>query len=186
MARPLVLIFQELAQPQATPNTPDLNTVVVGPAYDLFDYPDDASTILLSTAYGQLEARAGNGTYTGYQPPAAGSDADTDEAHAMALAGMFREMMGELWRDEWLTHGLTGVARAALPVVLSDDPTTAAGLAAAHAAEGEVSPELRQVLEVIMQSLAAEGVRVRTAEDLQRALESRPELKARLGAALNK
>ncbi|HRO24510.1 MAG TPA: hypothetical protein PLR07_09470, partial [Promineifilum sp.] len=59
-------------------------------------------------------------------------------------------------------------------------------LAVAHAAEGEVSPELRHVLEVIMQSLAAEGVRVRTAEDLQRALESRPELKARLGAALNK
>lgn len=118
--------------------------------------------------------------------PAAGSDADTDEAHAVALAGMFREMMGELWRDEWLAHGLTGVARAALPVVLGDDPTTAAGLAAAHAAEGEVSPELRQVLEMIMQSLAAEGVRVRTAEDLQRALESRPELKARLGAALNK
>lgn len=77
MARPLVLIFQELAQPQATPNTPDLNTVVVGPAYDLFDYPDDASTILLSSTYGQLEARAGNGTYTGYQPPAAGSDAVT-------------------------------------------------------------------------------------------------------------
>lgn len=118
--------------------------------------------------------------------PAAGSDADTDEAHAVALAGLFREMMGELWRDEWLAHGLAGVARAALPVVLGDDPTTAAGLAAAHAAEGEVSPELRQVLEVIMQSLAAEGVRVRTAEDLQRALESRPELKARLGAALNK
>jgi hypothetical protein len=77
MARPLVLIFQELAQPQATPNTPDLNTVVLGPAYDLFDYPDDASTILLTSAYGQLESRAGNGTYTGYQPPASGSAAVT-------------------------------------------------------------------------------------------------------------
>lgn len=77
MARPLVLIFQELAAPQGTPPTPDLNTIVVGPAYDLFDYPDDASTILLSSTYGQLEARAGNGTYTGYQPPAAGSDALT-------------------------------------------------------------------------------------------------------------
>lgn len=118
--------------------------------------------------------------------PAAGSDADTDEAHAVALAGMFREMMGELWRDEWLAHGLTGVARAALPVVLGDDPATAAGLAAAHAAEDEVSPELRRALETIIQTLAAEGVRVQTAEDLQRALESRPELKVRLGAALNK
>lgn len=77
MARPLVLIFQELASPQATPNTPDLNTIVVGPAYDLFDYPDDAATILLPSTYGQLEAHAGNGTYPGYQPPATGSDAVT-------------------------------------------------------------------------------------------------------------
>lgn len=77
MARPLVLIFQELASPQATPETPDLNTIIVGPAYDLFDYPDDAATILLPSTYGQLEARAGNGVYPGYQPPATGSDAVT-------------------------------------------------------------------------------------------------------------
>lgn len=77
MARPLILIFQELAAPQATPNTPDLNTVIVGPAYDLFDYPDDAASILLTSAYGQLEGRAGNSTYPGYQPPVTGSDALT-------------------------------------------------------------------------------------------------------------
>jgi len=75
MARPLVLIFQQLAAPTATPNTPDLNTIVVGPAYDLFDYPDDAATILLPSTYGQLQGRAGNGTYTPYSPPVAGSDA---------------------------------------------------------------------------------------------------------------
>lgn len=113
--------------------------------------------------------------------PASGSSSEQDEEQAMALLGMFREDMGDAWRDEWLARGLTGVARAALPAVLSDDPATAAGLAAAHAAEGdEVAPALRQALEEIVLALAAEGVRIETAEDLQRALESRPEMKARL------
>lgn len=77
MARPLVLIFQELASPQTTPTTPDLNTVIVGPAYDLFDYPDDAASILLSSAYGSLDLGAGNAVISGYAPPVTGSDALT-------------------------------------------------------------------------------------------------------------
>lgn len=77
MARPLVTIYQELAQPDSTPETPDLNTIVIGPAYDILDYPDDATSILLTSAYGSLEALAGNGTYTGYTPPVAGVDAVT-------------------------------------------------------------------------------------------------------------
>lgn len=121
-----------------------------------------------------------------FSPVTAGTP-EQDEEQAMALVSIFRENMGGTWRDEWLAHGLTGVARAALPTVLDDDPTMAAGLAAAHAAGGdEVDPALRQTLENIVLSLAAEGVRIQTAEDLQRALETRPEMKARLGAALNK
>lgn len=69
MAVPLVLIFQELAQAQVTPTTPDLSTVIVGPAYDLLDYPDDAEKILLDSAYGSLESDAT------YVPPVAGTDA---------------------------------------------------------------------------------------------------------------
>lgn len=119
--------------------------------------------------------------------PASGGTPQQDEEQAMALVSIFREDMGEAWRDEWLARGLTGVAREALPAVLADDPTTVAGLAAAHAAGGdEVDPELRQTLEDIILSLAADGLRIQTAEDLQRALETRPEMKARLGAALNK
>ncbi len=121
--------------------------------------------------------------------PAGGNPAQ-DEEQAMALAGMFRERMADGWRDEWLAHGLAGVARAALPAVLGDDPATAAGLAAAHAEDGDsVAPELRRALEEIVLLLAADGVRVETAEDLKRALESRPDMKARLatilGAGLN-
>ena len=73
--RPLVLVYQDLAQPQATPVTPDLNSVIVGPAYVLKDYPDDAQEILLTQTYGQLEQPAG-GT-TPYVPPATGTDAVT-------------------------------------------------------------------------------------------------------------
>lgn len=71
MARPLVLVFQELAAPTATPTIPDLNTVIVGPAYDLLDYPDDAALIQLSSTYGQVNQD------TTYVPPAVGDDAVT-------------------------------------------------------------------------------------------------------------
>lgn len=71
MSRPLVIVFQELATPQVTPTIPDLNTVVVGPAYDLLDYPDDATAILLAAAYGQLDQP------TTYAPPTSSEDAVT-------------------------------------------------------------------------------------------------------------
>ena len=89
MARPLVLIFQELSSPQATPETPDLNTVIVGPAYDIFDYPDDALTILLANAYGAVDQGAGNTMFAGYAPPATGTDALTvlDGAYPDQSAG---------------------------------------------------------------------------------------------------
>jgi hypothetical protein len=72
MARPLVLVFQELAAPTATPTIPDLNTVIVGPAYELLDYPDDAASILLTNTYGQADRPAST-----YVPPAVGVDAVT-------------------------------------------------------------------------------------------------------------
>ena len=112
--------------------------------------------------------------------PARGGDPATDEEQAVALAGMLRQNLGDEWRDEWLARGLTGVPREALPLLLGDDPATAAGLAAAHAAEDDVPPDLRRALEEIILALAAEGVRIQTADDLRQALESRPEMRARL------
>lgn len=118
--------------------------------------------------------------------PARGGDHERDEEQAAALVGMFREQVGGEWRDEWLARGLTGAAREALPRLLGDDPATAAGLAAASLVEDEVPPAVRRALEAIVTALAAEGTRVSTPEDLQRALEARPELKARLGAMIGK
>lgn len=73
MPRPLVTVYQELASPSSTPTTPDLDTIIVGPCYDIKDYPDDAAETLLDSAYGALEQPAGGGS--AYAPPIGGSDA---------------------------------------------------------------------------------------------------------------
>lgn len=70
MPRPLAVVFQELAQPTIEPSTPDLNSIIIGPAYELFDYPEDGPTILLPSTYGTLEQPAGS-----YVPPASSDDA---------------------------------------------------------------------------------------------------------------
>lgn len=60
--RPVVLVYQDLATPTVTPTTPDLNCLVVGPAYHIQDYYSPGTTtyadktdIAVTTAYGVLE-----------------------------------------------------------------------------------------------------------------------------------
>lgn len=62
LIRPVVLVFQEIATPTVTPSTPDLNCLVVGPAYHIQDYfaPGttnyaDKNDIKVSSNYGVLE-----------------------------------------------------------------------------------------------------------------------------------
>ncbi|WP_374686334.1 CpXC domain-containing protein [Promineifilum sp.] len=119
--------------------------------------------------------------------PARGDERERDEEQAAALVGMLHDHLGATWREEWLARGLAGAAREALPLLLGEDPATAAALAAAAGpagAEDEVPPAVREALAGAVAALAAEGVRLNTAEDLRRALEERPELKARVAAAL--
>lgn len=85
MARPLVLIYQDLQQASVEPQTPDLSSVIAGPAYVIKDYPDDAAEILLSTAYGQLEQPAGGAGV--YVPPLANTAAVTVVAYPGNAAG---------------------------------------------------------------------------------------------------
>ncbi len=72
LIRPVVLVFQEFATPTVTPTTPDLNVLVVGPAYHIQDYFQpgtstyaDKADILLSSVYGALEADPTAATPTG-------------------------------------------------------------------------------------------------------------------------
>lgn len=61
--RPVVLVYQDLAAPTVTPTTPDLNCLVVGPAFHIQDYfaPDstsyaDKADIRVTAPYGEFEA----------------------------------------------------------------------------------------------------------------------------------
>ena len=80
MVRPIVLLFQEFATTTATPTTPDLNCVVVGPAYQIQDYPDDKEAIEVSE-YGTKYA---NNVYV---PPVANVAAITLAAAPGLTAG---------------------------------------------------------------------------------------------------
>jgi hypothetical protein len=71
MARPVVLVYQEYAAVTVTPTIPDLNCLMVGPAYWVMDYLDDKGDILVSSGYGTKN------TNNPYVPPAAFTDAIT-------------------------------------------------------------------------------------------------------------
>lgn len=71
MARPVVLVYQEYASVTVTPTTPDLNCLLVGPAYWIKDYLDDKGDLLVSSGYGTKNS---NNPYT---PPVAFTDAIT-------------------------------------------------------------------------------------------------------------
>lgn len=82
MARPLVLIYQDLQQTSVPPSTPDLNSVIVAPCYVIYDYPDDAQVILLTQTYGQLNQPSGTaGSVEEYIPPAANTPTVTVVAY---------------------------------------------------------------------------------------------------------
>jgi hypothetical protein len=70
--KPLILIFQDLVQPTSTPVIPDLNAVIIGPAYDIWDYLDDGAALLLSTAYGTEDGSAAS-----YVPPTSSAEVIT-------------------------------------------------------------------------------------------------------------
>ncbi len=82
LIRPVVLVFQEIATPTVTPSTPDLNCLVVGPAYHIQDYfqpgtttYEDKTSIQLASNYGTLEGDpsaatpVGNAVITVAEPP---------------------------------------------------------------------------------------------------------------------
>jgi hypothetical protein len=80
MVRPIVLVFQEFAEQTATPTTPDLNCLILGPAYQLEDYPEDKDVLNVSD-YGTLHAP------NPYSPPTANLPAITLAAPPNIQAG---------------------------------------------------------------------------------------------------
>jgi len=109
--------------------------------------------------------------------PAGGSGSSQDQEQAEALIGMCRAHLGDTWQDSWLADGVLIVARADLP--------TAIPYESGSSPIDDVDPRLRSTLERIVAMITAEGLRITTPEELQRAIEARPELKAELAEALN-
>jgi hypothetical protein len=129
--------------------------------------------------------------------PAAQTSAEQDQQMA---AGLLRELAGRLgdaWQDDWLAQ-VASVRRDLLPVALSDDPAAAMRAVIERDAEeetgrqgegeteddAELPPAIAAELTSILATLAAEGVTVDSPEDLERVLAERPDLAARLEAAM--
>lgn len=110
--------------------------------------------------------------------PAERSTVQQDREIAAALVGKLRDSLGSEWQEEWLAD-FPPVPRDLLPALLSGD---AAVLQAAMAAA--VPPRVVRVLDEIEAEMAAAGQPFNTPEDLERALDERPDLQARLEAAL--
>lgn len=137
--RPVVLVYQDLASPTATPTTPDLNCLVVGPAFHIRDYfkPGsaayaDKSAIRLASDYGVLEgnpataAPAGVAVITVAEPP------------DNAIGALLDPGSVEVWLDEArvsIDEATTAVTSAAIP-----NTVTATGTAWKTAGAGRVLP----------------------------------------------
>jgi tetratricopeptide (TPR) repeat protein len=127
--------------------------------------------------------------------PAAQTTAEQDQQMA---AGLLRELaarLGDAWQEAWLAQ-VASVRRDLLPVALSDDPAAAMREHLAQEGErgrqgegepeedAELPPAIAAELRSMLATLAAEGVTVDSPEDLARVLAERPELAARLEAAM--
>ena len=109
--------------------------------------------------------------------PSAQTTTDQDRGMADDLLRRLAQGLGAAWRDEWLAD-LSALPRYQLPVILDGQTPTAV------AANSEAVPSaVAAVLMEVVAALAAEGVRVNTPDDLDRALAARPALRDRLEAA---
>jgi hypothetical protein len=119
LIRPVILVFQENATPTVTPTTPDLNCLVVGPAFLLRDYFKPGTTdyadkadIGLTASYGTLEAAPDSATPTG---PAVLAVAD---APGNLLGALVDASSVVVYFDEVrvaITSGVAGTTAAATP-----------------------------------------------------------------------
>ncbi|KPL83065.1 hypothetical protein SE15_07185, partial [Thermanaerothrix daxensis] len=110
--------------------------------------------------------------------PARQTTAEQDREQARGLLEHLQASLGAAWQEDWLEN-IPIVPRPLLPVALSEG-LEAVERKMAEALAAQLPPELRQALE----ELARSGVEIRTPEDLQRLLESRPDLREKLERAI--
>lgn len=144
LIRPVVLVFQEIATPTVTPSTPDLNCLVVGPAYWIQDYfqpgtttPADKADIRIAD-YGALEGNpatatpVGSAVITVAEPPNNAPGALLDAASVVVFFDEARAI---------INTGATGVTSTATP-----NTFTATGTAWNTVGTGQVKPGDRVIV----------------------------------------
>lgn len=126
--RPVVLVYQDLATPTVTPTAPDLNCLVVGPAFHIQDYYKPGSTgygdkadIRLASDYGTLEgdpatpAPANPTAITVAEPPNNAIGAQLDGDSVLVYFDEARVSISE---------GATGTTSSAAPNTFTASGTT--------------------------------------------------------------
>jgi tetratricopeptide (TPR) repeat protein len=114
--------------------------------------------------------------------PAEQTSAEQDQQMAVGLLQELARRLGAAWQDDWLAQ-VASVRRELLPVALSDDPAAMREHLTQSREDAELAPGAA-VLTEIAATLAAEGVRLESPADLERALAERPALAARLEEAV--
>lgn len=118
MTRPITVVYQELAAVTPTGVEPDLNTIVVAPAYQILDYADDKTNIQVAD-YGELNAD------NPYVPPIAATPAIVIAAPPSIVPGAWVDPDSvHIYLDDFrviLVEGIDGV------VTTSNNQLTSAG-----------------------------------------------------------
>jgi tetratricopeptide (TPR) repeat protein len=114
--------------------------------------------------------------------PAEQTSAEQNQQMAVGLLQELARRLGAAWQDDWLAQ-VASVRRELLPVALSDDPAAMREHLTQSREDAELAPGAA-VLTEIAATLAAEGVRLESPADLERALAERPALAARLEEAV--
>ncbi|WP_204137855.1 CpXC domain-containing protein, partial [Halomicronema sp. CCY15110] len=117
--------------------------------------------------------------------PAEQTSREEDQAQAQALILRLRQGLGAAWQDDWLEPGLTGVPRPQLIQVLESGlPVAATTTAPQPTPPTNPLEELPAPLKELLMELAQSGVDLNSPEDLEKLLQSRPELRAAIMAAM--
>jgi hypothetical protein len=116
--------------------------------------------------------------------PAQGTDEASDQQHLQMAMGTLRESLGDAWQTAW-EQSLKVIPRDVLTTFLHKGEQAAREQwYMLHPSPQSAAPTLPPELQAVFAELSRSGVAIRTPEDLERALDERPDLRAMLNQAI--
>jgi len=124
--RPVVLVFQEFAEVSVTAATPDLNTLITGPAYHIQDFPEDQADIGVGDYASATAACDPTGDPVGL--PVSGVDVIVvADPPNNVIGAELQAATVEVWMDEVLIQVVQGIDGAVSLVAPDENEFTSAG-----------------------------------------------------------